>query len=93
MSHNIKKRFIAGAVCPRCAEMDRIVVFEQEGQQRRECVACGYSDILIIKPDQVEIPTRVTPEDKKKEDVPPQPIKFFPNPRLKKQSEKNNKTD
>lgn len=38
------KRFIAGAVCPRCSEMDKITMFEEEGTQFRECVACGFKD-------------------------------------------------
>lgn len=39
------KRFIAGAVCPRCAAMDRLTMFtDDDGVQHRECVACGFSD-------------------------------------------------
>ncbi|MEE4281007.1 MAG: YheV family putative metal-binding protein [Pseudomonadales bacterium] len=52
-----KKRFIAGAVCPDCQAVDRIVV--ETGMQnvadsdlndphqevsRRRCVACGFAD-------------------------------------------------
>lgn len=41
------KRFIAGAVCPRCAEMDKLVMYlNQARQQVRECVRCGYSDMM-----------------------------------------------
>lgn len=41
------RRFIAGAVCPQCREIDRLVVErdEQDGE-RRTCVACGFSDDL-----------------------------------------------
>ena len=35
-------RFIAGAVCPRCGVMDRIVV-SGDGATRR-CVDCGFGD-------------------------------------------------
>ena len=38
------KRFIAGAVCPSCAMMDRLVVFNDDGLVVRECVACGFRD-------------------------------------------------
>ena len=38
-----KRRFIAGAVCPRCAAMDKIVVDQQS--DARECVACGYTEV------------------------------------------------
>lgn len=37
-----RRRFIAGAVCPRCAQMDKIVVDLETDQ--RECVACGFSE-------------------------------------------------
>ena len=37
-----RRRFIAGAVCPRCGEMDKIVV-DMDSEQR-ECVACGFSE-------------------------------------------------
>ena len=36
------RRFIAGAVCPRCGEMDKLVVDSETDQ--RECVRCGYRD-------------------------------------------------
>jgi hypothetical protein len=39
---SVRRRFIAGAVCPRCARMDKIVV--DLDTDRRECVACGYSE-------------------------------------------------
>ncbi|MCZ6643641.1 MAG: YheV family putative metal-binding protein [Gammaproteobacteria bacterium] len=42
-----KPRFIAGAVCPSCRTMDRIVVEKVGGdpdKERRRCVECGYSD-------------------------------------------------
>ena len=41
------KRFIAGAVCPRCAEMDKLRMYSNEqGEQQRECVRCGYQDVM-----------------------------------------------
>lgn len=36
------RRFIAGAVCPRCSAMDTIVVDRES--DLRECVSCGFSD-------------------------------------------------
>lgn len=52
------RRFIAGAVCPRCAAMDRIVVDLDSDQ--RECVACGFSDARPTEVAPVEPGTRVT---------------------------------
>ena len=45
-----KKRFIAGAVCPECNEVDRIVVEVAQHSEslvemsRRRCVSCGFAD-------------------------------------------------
>lgn len=37
------KRFIAGAVCPKCQALDRVVVYYQQADRAHaECVACGY---------------------------------------------------
>ena len=52
------RRFIAGAVCPRCAAMDRIVVDLENDQ--RECIACGFSDARPAGPPPGELGTRVT---------------------------------
>ena len=56
------KRFIAGAVCPRCAEMDKIMMFTKDNdEQVRECVACGFTDALSEQeqPENPELQTRV----------------------------------
>jgi Zn ribbon nucleic-acid-binding protein len=57
----IKKRFIAGAVCPACQAVDRIVVETglqaaadsehvdpQQEVSRRRCVACGFADEFSV---------------------------------------------
>ena len=62
------KRFIAGAVCPRCSEMDKIVMYKLGGADYRECVACGFNDRLHIQPAAKELETRVnTPEEVKQQ--------------------------
>ena len=54
------KRFIAGAVCPRCAEMDKLVMYtNEEGSQVRECVRCGYNDHMTDEGPAEELGTRV----------------------------------
>ncbi|QSP95607.1 YheV family putative metal-binding protein [Marinobacter salinisoli] len=56
------KRFIAGAVCPRCAEMDKITMHTtDDDDQVRECVACGFTDAVSEqpKPEVAELETRV----------------------------------
>jgi len=37
-----RRRFIAGAVCPRCAGQDKIVI--DLDTDRRVCVSCGFSE-------------------------------------------------
>jgi len=37
-----RRRFIAGAVCPRCALMDKIVIDLDTDQ--RLCVSCGFTE-------------------------------------------------
>lgn len=54
-----RRRFIAGAVCPRCARMDKIVVDLDTDQ--RSCVACGFSEERPRDADSGrELPTRVS---------------------------------
>lgn len=53
-----KRRFIAGAVCPRCGVMDRLLVDLET--ERRECVDCGFSEARPGEQPLQELPTRVT---------------------------------
>ncbi|MDN3520327.1 YheV family putative zinc ribbon protein [Halomonas ramblicola] len=57
---SVQKRFIAGAICPRCAEMDRIRSWEQNGIRYRECVSCDFFEQLPIEEEAApELETRV----------------------------------
>lgn len=38
----MNKRFIAGAICPQCQLIDKIVVYQQDDTHYCECVRCGY---------------------------------------------------
>ena len=51
-----KPKFIAGAICPSCREVDRIVVEQVaemdeqsvgEALRQRRCVTCGYTDAHV----------------------------------------------
>jgi len=54
------RRFIAGAVCPRCGVMDRIVTFSDlSGQAHKECVDCGFHEGLELEVPE-ELTTRVS---------------------------------
>ncbi len=39
----VKRQFIAGARCPQCGQLDKIVMFERDGVKQVECVKCGYA--------------------------------------------------
>lgn len=66
----IIKRFIAGAVCPRCSEMDRLVTYKKDGKEFRECVSCDFHDEMRFQQNPRELETRVnTTEQQKKADV------------------------
>lgn len=54
------KRFIAGAVCPRCAGMDKLTMYTTDsGEQVRECVRCAYTDRMTDEGPVGELDTRV----------------------------------
>lgn len=56
----MQRRFIAGAVCPRCSQMDKVVMYDNElGERVRECVSCGYRDALDERGNPTELATRV----------------------------------
>ncbi|MGY8872733.1 MAG: YheV family putative zinc ribbon protein [Pseudomonadales bacterium] len=89
---SVIKRFVAGAVCPRCGEMDTIRVYRNEIREYRECVKCDYVDgqNLDGSPEEAELETRVnqppSKQSESKADPNPiaQPLMFVPNPGLKK---------
>lgn len=60
---SIRKRFIAGAVCPKCGMMDRIVVYREQQKELRECVNCGFKDELRLQQSPAELSTRVQQTD------------------------------
>ncbi|MBU2978340.1 YheV family putative zinc ribbon protein [Alteromonas sp. C1M14] len=43
MTARKRKRFIAGATCPKCGAVDKIMLFFENNVEKLECVQCGYS--------------------------------------------------
>lgn len=41
MSKPLKKRFIAGAVCPKCKTMDTMALTKENNVEKVTCVSCG----------------------------------------------------
>jgi len=56
---NKKRRFIAGALCPRCSAMDTIFVFERNEKNVRACSDCDFEEEAAFDQTQRELPTRV----------------------------------
>ena len=59
---NIKRRFIAGAKCPKCEAMDRIVMLTQDDAEWIECIECGYSEnrpTHVDAPEKPNIPNEI----------------------------------
>ena len=70
MHKPVKRRFIAGAVCPRCSEMDKIVNYKLGDKNYRECVACGFKDEIRLQTSPRELDTRVNQtEDREVEET------------------------
>ena len=59
MTFKIKKRFIAGAACPKCAALDKVVMYKEDDKDYRECVACGFKDEMRFNSSPRELVTRV----------------------------------
>jgi uncharacterized protein len=69
MAYSTKRRFMAGAICPSCSAMDKLVVFHLDGKDYRECVSCGFKDEMNFKPIKRELETRVNHNEESKETV------------------------
>lgn len=74
-----RRRFIAGAVCPQCQALDRLVleVDANNQEQRRHCVACGFSELMQAKSAQNAPMPRARFERSKAKAVDSQPVKIL----------------
>lgn len=78
MTAKPSRRFIAGAVCPRCGKMDKIVV-DMESQARK-CIDCGFSEDRPTdgRPTQnsstQELPTRVSRASARRVETPAEAV-------------------
>jgi len=59
MAYSTKRRFVAGAVCPRCSAMDKLTVYHEAGKDYRECVSCGFKEEMRLNIATSELQTRV----------------------------------
>ncbi|MCF1427915.1 MAG: YheV family putative metal-binding protein [Shewanella sp.] len=42
--NRIKKRFVAGARCPKCQALDSIMLFKEDNVETVECTECDYRE-------------------------------------------------
>ncbi|MDP5041051.1 YheV family putative zinc ribbon protein [Flavobacterium sp. W21_SRS_FM6] len=49
MVNKIKKRFVAGAVCPKCKAQDSIMLYFENNVEKIECVHCDYHESQVDK--------------------------------------------
>jgi uncharacterized metal-binding protein (TIGR02443 family) len=59
MAFSTQKRFIAGVTCPKCAKMDKLQAYSENGVDYRECVSCGFRDEMRVFSEPRELGTRV----------------------------------
>ncbi|MBM4204341.1 MAG: hypothetical protein FJ194_09375 [Gammaproteobacteria bacterium] len=68
-----RRRFVAGAECPYCHQLDRLIIeFDEEHRiTTRQCLACGRADELAD-----ELKETQSPADKPSVDADVLPIRF-----------------
>ena len=44
MNKRIKKRFIAGAKCPSCNNIDTLMLYFENNVEKLACVSCDYTE-------------------------------------------------
>ena len=67
----MSRRFIAGAVCPRCGKQDKMVV--DAANDRRECVSCGFTE---QRPDAVQTELRTRVNRPRRQDTEAEPVRL-----------------
>jgi uncharacterized metal-binding protein (TIGR02443 family) len=74
MTSKPQRRFIAGAVCPACGALDKIVVDLESDQ--RQCVSCGFAEERPQAPASAsgELSTRVSRPAARRLDTPTEAV-------------------
>ncbi|MEM1231109.1 MAG: YheV family putative zinc ribbon protein [Pseudomonadota bacterium] len=76
----MKKRFIAGAVCPQCRAEDRLQIhwlrLGEQTWEERHCVACGFADQAEESVRGTETLPRIR-RGRQSGDAPSQPVRIL----------------
>ena len=59
MKKTTKKRFIAGAICPKCKATDTLALTKELGIEKVTCVSCGEQ---MIQPEE-HVAKEIRPEE------------------------------
>ena len=49
MVKQTKKRFVAGATCPKCKAFDSIMLYFENNVEKLQCVKCDYQESQTYK--------------------------------------------
>lgn len=49
MPAKIKKRFVAGAICPKCKALDSIMLYFENNIEKIQCIHCDYQESQVDK--------------------------------------------
>ena len=75
----LRKRFIAGALCPQCQQIDTLQMWEEGGVPHRACIRCGHQEVMAgVSPTPVWPASRL--ESRAAATVEGQPLVFFRKP-------------
>ncbi|GAB5380067.1 MAG: YheV family putative zinc ribbon protein [Aliiglaciecola sp.] len=49
MTNRKRKRFVAGAICPKCKALDTIMLYFENNVEKLQCVQCDYQEVQTEK--------------------------------------------
>ncbi|MBV35012.1 MAG: hypothetical protein CMP47_06075 [Rickettsiales bacterium] len=53
------KRFVAGAKCPKCQQMDTTVCYYEDEIFVRECIECGFNEKISNDDEPASAPQKI----------------------------------
>ena len=53
------RRFIAGAICPKCSAVDKLYTYELDQKKYRACTRCDFNEQMRFASNKQELQTRV----------------------------------
>lgn len=74
------RRFIAGAVCPSCKEMDKLFIYESDDKKIRECVRCGFQEEIDQQGSIKELTTGADQQQQHADDEPIDVVQLIDRP-------------